>query len=85
MPSHPSQSEPQRFVTGVTLPRRAGDGARGYPYSIPAIAQLETLILTTSVTFFVGENGSGKSTLVEAPPFAFPAPLELINEGCTER
>ena len=37
-----------------------------YPYSIPAIKELETLSFQTNVTFLVGENGSGKSTLLEA-------------------
>lgn len=36
-----------------------------YPFSIPAIAALDALIVD-DVTFFVGENGSGKSTLIEA-------------------
>ncbi len=37
-----------------------------YPFSIPAIQQLESLEIEKPVTFFVGENGSGKSTLLEA-------------------
>ncbi|QXE02308.1 AAA family ATPase [Terribacillus sp. DMT04] len=37
-----------------------------YPFSIPAIRQLDELDINQSVTFFVGENGSGKSTLMEA-------------------
>ncbi len=37
-----------------------------YPFSIPAIAQLERLEFGPAVTFLVGENGSGKSTLIEA-------------------
>jgi predicted ATPase len=37
-----------------------------YPFSIPAVAQLETSHFHPGVNFFVGENGSGKSTLVEA-------------------
>jgi predicted ATPase len=37
-----------------------------YPFSIPAITQLERLELDPAVTFLVGENGSGKSTLIEA-------------------
>lgn len=37
-----------------------------YPFSIPALAELERLPLHPNVTFFVGENGSGKSTLIEA-------------------
>jgi predicted ATPase len=37
-----------------------------YPFSIPAIHQLDELVLDPHVTLFAGENGSGKSTLVEA-------------------
>ncbi len=37
-----------------------------YPYSIPAVKQIESIQFTSPVTFFVGENGSGKSTLSEA-------------------
>ena len=37
-----------------------------YPFTIPAIRDLEELVLDPAVTFFIGDNGSGKSTLVEA-------------------
>ena len=37
-----------------------------FPFSLPAVRNLDTLILHPSVTFIVGENGSGKSTLLEA-------------------
>ncbi len=37
-----------------------------YPFTVPSIGGLDTLALSTPVTFFVGENGSGKSTLLEA-------------------
>lgn len=37
-----------------------------YPFSIPALRELDTLRFHPQVTFFVGENGSGKSTLLEA-------------------
>jgi predicted ATPase len=37
-----------------------------YPFSIPAIRELEELRLHPGVTLLAGENGSGKSTLVEA-------------------
>ena len=42
-----------------------GDSTR-FPFSVPAIRATESLDLSSSVTFFVGENGSGKSTLLEA-------------------
>ncbi len=38
----------------------------GYPFSIPAVRNLEELRFDSPVTFLVGENGSGKSTLIEA-------------------
>jgi predicted ATPase len=47
----------------------------GWPYSIPAIAQLiheKGLQVPAGVTFLVGENGSGKSTLVEALASIYP-------------
>ena len=37
-----------------------------YPFSIPAIQQIEDIAFSTPVTFFVGENGTGKSTITEA-------------------
>lgn len=37
-----------------------------YPFTIPALRNLETLTFSSPVTFLVGENGSGKSTLLEA-------------------
>lgn len=48
--------------------RAAGgnDGPLHYPFTVPAIAALDTVEVGPGVTFFVGENGSGKSTIVEA-------------------
>ncbi|MCL2815423.1 MAG: AAA family ATPase [Oscillospiraceae bacterium] len=37
-----------------------------YPFSLPAVKNLEKLKLNNNITFFVGENGTGKSTLLEA-------------------
>lgn len=37
-----------------------------YPFSIPAINDLDKIEFHSDVTFFVGENGSGKSTALEA-------------------
>lgn len=36
-----------------------------YPFSIPAIRDIEHVLFSVPVTFLVGENGSGKSTIVE--------------------
>ena len=48
------------------MKRDAIDDFGSYPFSIPAIRQLDELMLDPHVTLFAGENGSGKSTLVEA-------------------
>jgi len=37
-----------------------------YPFSLPSVANLESLSFHPKVTFLIGENGSGKSTLLEA-------------------
>jgi predicted ATPase len=44
--------------------RGKGDPGR-FPFSVPVVGALDTLLVDTPVTFFVGENGSGKSTLLE--------------------
>ena len=36
-----------------------------FPWTLPLVRDLETLVFDTPVTFLVGENGSGKSTLLE--------------------
>lgn len=52
----------------------------GFPFSVPAIAQLRELRFETPVTLLVGENGSGKSTLLEAIAIA----ARLATAGSTE-
>jgi len=37
-----------------------------FPFSVPAIAQIEQLRLDQPVTLLAGENGTGKSTILEA-------------------
>lgn len=37
-----------------------------YIKDLPVVSNLDSLALSSNVTFFVGENGSGKSTLLEA-------------------
>ena len=54
------------FIKSVSLNRMFVPSFDVYPYSIPAIKNLQTLELHRNVTFFVGENGTGKSTLLEA-------------------
>ena len=62
--------EPRRvddlFVRALVLKRDEIERFDMYPFSIPAIRQLNELKLDSRVTLFAGENGSGKSTLVEA-------------------
>jgi len=37
-----------------------------YPFNLPAFQETGSVVLSSPVTFFVGENGTGKSTLLEA-------------------
>src|SRR5882762_9805128 len=57
---------PELFVRSLVLKRDDIESFDVYPFSIPAIRQLDELKLDSRVTFLAGENGSGKSTLVEA-------------------
>jgi predicted ATPase len=61
----PGPSFSAQFLREVVLRRNAIPDFDRYPFSIPAIHNLDQLTLHPSVTFFVGENGSGKSTLLE--------------------
>lgn len=54
------------FLKKVTLLRDKIADFDRFPFTIPAINQLNEILFTSQVTFFVGENGSGKSTLLEA-------------------
>ena len=54
------------IVRSVVLKRDEISDPEAYPFSIPALRQLDELPLDPRVTLFAGENGSGKSTLVEA-------------------
>ena len=63
------------FLTSLRLKREAVPDWNVYPFSIPAVQNLEELPLHRAVTFLVGENGSGKSTLLEglAVRLGYPA------------
>lgn len=54
------------FISAISLERENVPDFERYPFSIPAVRNLNRLELHPAVTFFVGENGSGKSTLLEA-------------------
>lgn len=56
----------EHFVVRVEILRARVAEPDRFPFTLPAIAGLESLELHPKVTFIVGENGSGKSTLVEA-------------------
>ena len=54
------------FLKAVKLKRSRVPSFKEYPFSIPAIRDLDELSIRSPVTFFIGENGTGKSTLLEA-------------------
>jgi len=54
------------YIYDVALKRDQVPSFDDYPFSLPAVRNLDVLKLHPAVTFFVGENGSGKSTLLEA-------------------
>jgi predicted ATPase len=55
-----------QYIDEVKLRRRDVTDFNRYPFSLPAIRNLNSITLHPAVTFIVGENGSGKSTLLEA-------------------
>ncbi|MDP9560849.1 UNVERIFIED_ORG: putative ATPase [Rhizobium nepotum] len=52
------------FLDSVTM-KETPDRRDEYPFTVPALRQLERLEFKTPITFFAGNNGSGKSTLLE--------------------
>jgi predicted ATPase len=55
----------EHYVLEVKLRRDKVPSFDFFPFSLPAIRNLNKLELHPAVTFIVGENGSGKSTLLE--------------------
>ena len=55
-----------QYAIDVRLRREEVPSFDAYPFSLPAVRNLDVLELHPAVTFLVGENGSGKSTLLEA-------------------
>jgi predicted ATPase len=62
MPDAPSE----QYIREIKLRRERVASFTQYPFSLPAVLNLQTLPLHPAVTFIIGENGSGKSTLLEA-------------------
>ena len=65
MPST-SAWQARNFLIQASLRRDKIASLTDYPFSIPAIGNLDQIQFEQPVTFFIGENGSGKSTLLEA-------------------
>ena len=63
---------------------RGGARPSGFPFDIPAIAELPALVLDRPVTILVGENGSGKSTLLEAVAIAARATTAGTSEAADD-
>ncbi len=55
-----------QYCSRISLLRDKVESFARYPFSLPAVATLDSIELHPKVTFIVGENGSGKSTLLEA-------------------
>jgi predicted ATPase len=55
-----------QYISQVSLKREDVPSFQQYPFSLPAVRNLDVLDLHPNVTFLIGENGCGKSTLMEA-------------------
>jgi predicted ATPase len=55
-----------QYAIDVRLKRQRVPSFESYPFSLPAVRNLDVMEVHPHVTFLVGENGSGKSTLLEA-------------------
>jgi len=74
------------FLRSIAPKTSLRDGPMAFPFSVPVIRALDTLELSTAVTFFVGENGSGKSTLLEGIAAAVGLPTvgsESVRDDAT--
>jgi predicted ATPase len=56
----------EQYIREIKLRRERVASFTQYPFSLPAVRNLQSLPLHPAVTFIAGENGSGKSTLLEA-------------------
>lgn len=58
--------ESRGYVIDVSLRHDKEVNENQYPFTIPAIKNLDRIDFHPKITFLIGENGSGKSTLLEA-------------------
>jgi predicted ATPase len=61
----------EQYIRSIELQRDLILSYDEYPFNLPAIRNLNTLLFHPQVTFLVGENGSGKSTILEAIAVAY--------------
>ncbi|MBN2878581.1 MAG: AAA family ATPase [Clostridia bacterium] len=54
------------YIKEIRLMRDNIDNFGAYPFSLPIIKNMNSIELSSPVTFIMGDNGSGKSTLIEA-------------------
>jgi predicted ATPase len=54
------------YLLAAILDRAKVESFDRYPFSLPAVRNLDRIEMHPGVTFLIGENGSGKSTLLEA-------------------
>lgn len=52
-----------------------------YPYAVPAVRHIESLLFDRPLTFLVGENGMGKSTVLEALMKKLPSDHTMMYDG----
>jgi predicted ATPase len=64
---------PGPYVLGLKRLKRDDE----FPFSVPAVANIEKLQLNASMTLLAGENGTGKSTILEA----IAAAIGFAKEG----
>jgi predicted ATPase len=65
----PKRRDVRRFGPGpyiLGLAPGEGGWGEGFPFDVPAVADVAKLRLDAPVTLLAGDNGSGKSTLIEA-------------------
>jgi predicted ATPase len=64
------------YVREISIRDDAQFDEDDYPFTIPAVRNMDTISPHADVTFFVGENGAGKSTVLEAIAVAMGLPSE---------